>query len=132
MQPGSLWRVHTVVMRPVRHMAVTMVAVGLVGAVADCAGHHAVTPPTPQSICRSHFTSVINSGSDTVQGVSHVGPRPSAGWPATLGTYAAATPVALCLVGKKTDTSDNAIAITPDGKTYTVWTQVGSTSLVKP
>jgi hypothetical protein len=75
---------------------------------------------------------VIDSGSDTAQGVTDVGPRPSAGWPAILGTYAAATPVTLCLVGKKIDATDSAIAITPDGKTYTVWTQSGSTSLTKP
>jgi hypothetical protein len=106
--------------------------VGLVGAVAGCAGHQAKTRPTPQSICRSHFINVIDSGSDTAQGVTNVGPRPSAGWPASLGTYAPATPVTLCLIGKKTDTTDSAIAITPDGKTYTVWTQRGSTSLAKP
>lgn len=49
-----------------------------------------------------------------------------------LGRYTGSTPVTLCLVGKPSDEFDSAIAITPDGKTYTVWKQGGISHLSPP
>jgi hypothetical protein len=96
-----------------------MAAVAVTAGLAACTSHLA-KPATPQSICRARFADMLDAQADTVQGVTEVGPRPISAPPGHLGTYAGSTPVTLCLVGKSADDVDNAIAITPDGKTYSL------------
>ena len=106
-------------------------AVAVVVGLTACTSNDA-KPPTPQSICRARFANVLDAQADTVQGVTEVGPRPISAPPGHLGTYTDSTPITLCLVGKPTDDLDSAIAITPDGKSFTVWKQGGSIHLMKP
>ena len=122
---------HTVVMPQV--WPVPLVAVALAVGLTSCAAHHLKTAPTPQSICRSRFSDVLDAELNTVQGVTEVGPRPITMGPGHLGAFTGTTPVTVCLVGKPDPKAlDAAIAITPDGKTYTVWRQGGSTHLEPP
>lgn len=108
-----------------------MMAVAVTVNLIACTSHHA-KPTTPRSICQARFADVLDARADTVQGVTEVGPRRISAPPGHLGTYTGAAPITLCLVGKPTDDVDNAIATTPDGTTYTVWKQSGSTHMRKP
>jgi hypothetical protein len=88
--------------------------------------------PTPRSICEAHFPHVIDAESDTVAGVTDVGPQRAP--PAARGrlaTYTGDTAVTLCLV-PGSNGLDNAVAITPDGATHVVWQQSGADVLVPP
>jgi hypothetical protein len=88
------------------------------------------TSSTPLAQCRTHLANVIDAQTNTVQGVTEVGPRPTPTHPGHLGTYTGAVPVTLCLVRKPG--IDDAVAITPDGLTHVVWSQGGSDHLEPP
>ena len=100
--------------------------------VSACTGNHAKAPKTPASICKQRFSNVLDAQANTVRGVTEVGPRRRNAPAGHLGNYTGDTPVTLCLVGKPSDQLDDAIAITPDGKTYTTWRQGGAMKLEPP
>lgn len=80
--------------------------------------------PTPKAICAQHLGDVIDAQTNTVQGVTEVGPRPRTAPPGRLGAYTGDVPVTLCLV-RGSGAYENAVAITPDGASHVVWRQAG-------
>ncbi len=92
-----------------------------------------MTPVLGQSdmqVCRTHLPTALLAQRMTVAGVTELGPRPPGGWNARLGSFGASSPVTLCLIpGSK---GFEAVAITPDGKTYPRWTQSDGTFFMFP
>jgi len=85
---------------------------------------------TDMQVCRMHLPTALLAQRMTVAGVTELGPRPPGGWNARLGSFGASSPVTLCLIpGSK---GFQAIAITPDGKTYPRWTQSDGTMFMFP
>ena len=81
-------------------------------------------------VCRTHFPTSLLAQRTTVAGVTQVGPRPLGGWNAHLGSFGATSPVTLCLV--QGSNGYDAIAVTPDAKTYLRWTQSDGTMFMYP
>jgi hypothetical protein len=81
-------------------------------------------------VCRAHFEQPFLALDTTVAGATEDGPRPPRGWKARLGSFGAATPVTLCLVAAS-HTYD-AMAVTPDGKTWVRWPRSDGTMFMFP
>lgn len=92
----------------------------------------ATPPPITSDLqaCRTHLPTALLAQRTTVAGVIEVGPRPLGGWNAHLGKFGATSPVTLCLVPGST--GFDAVAVTPDGKTYRQWTQSDGTMFMFP
>lgn len=71
--------------------------------------------------CLAHFPNTVAALNTTVRAVTEVGPRPRGEWVSHMGSYTLTDKISFCLVphGDQFD----AIAITPNGKTYVQWTQ---------
>jgi len=78
----------------------------------------------------AHFEQPFLALDTTVAGVTEDGPRPPGGWKARLGSFGAATPVTLCLVAASR--TYDAMAVTPDGKTWVRWPQSDGTMFMFP
>lgn len=95
-----------------------------VGSNAPRPSHSAVqVQPTTNEArdCLAHFPNTVAALNTTVGAVTEVGPRPLGGWVSHMGSYTLTDKISFCLVphGDQFD----AIAITPNGKTYVQWTQ---------
>lgn len=102
-------------------------------------GVHVMPPPvrqraavqTDMQVCRMHLPTAILAQRTTVAGVTELGPRPPGGWNARLGSFGPSSPVTLCLIPGSSKGFE-AIAITPDGKTYPRWPQSDGTMFMFP
>lgn len=81
-------------------------------------------------VCRMHLPTALLAQRMTVAGVTELGARPPGGWNARLGSFGASSPVTLCLI--PSSKGFEAIAVTPDGKTYPRWTQSDGTMFMFP